>query len=259
MQRRTLLALAAVTLGRDLVACTKPRAAANDTEVLVAAATSLRKVMPALGEAFSAAHPGTRVVATFGASGDLCKQVEGGAKVDLVLFAAADPVDRLIRGGHVDAATRRVVATNELILIGPRGGPALTFRGLDALPRGERLAIGEPSAVPAGKYAQEALVALGLWSKLEGRVVHGGNVAAVLAYVERGEVPAAIVYRTEIEGVKGVQVLDVAKGEWAPRPEVVAGVAENGRARGEVAGFLNFVASADGRRIFAAHGFGLPS
>jgi molybdate transport system substrate-binding protein len=245
-----LLALA------GLASCSRRQDDAAAQEVTVAAATSLRKVVPALVEAFSAAHPGARIVVTYGASGEIVKQVEGGAGIDLVLVAAADPAERLVKGGHVDPASRRVVATNELVLVGRAGGPRLTFATLDALPAGERLAIGDPGAVPAGSYAREALERLGLWSKLEGRVVLGGNVAAVLAYVERGEAPAAIVYRTEIAGAKGIEVLDVAKGQWAPVPEVVGGIVADGRARGRAALLLDFMASPEGRRIFAQYGFG---
>lgn len=252
-RRRCLLALALL-----LAACGKEKDAAGGGEVVVAAATSLRKVVPALVEAFTAAHPGARVVVTYGASGEIVRQIEGGAGIDLVLLAAADPVDRLIKSGRVDAASRRAVATNELVLVGRPGGPKLSFATLDALPAGERLAIGDPGAVPAGTYAREALEKLGLWPKLEKRVVLGGNVAAVLAYVERGEAPAAIVYRTELEGMKGVEVLDVAKGEWAPVPVIVGGIIGDGRAREGAARLFDFVASPEGARLFAQYGFGPP-
>jgi len=250
VHRRSLLR-ALASLG--LAACSK---SSSDGEVVVAAATSLRKVVPALVDAFSTSHPGARVVVTYGASGEICKQVEGGAGIDLVLLAAADPIDRLIRDDHVDAASRRAVATNELVLVGRAGGPRLTFATLDALPAGERLAIGDPGAVPAGGYARAALTKLGLWEKLEARVVLGGNVAAVLAYVERGEAPVGIVYRTEVEGAKGIEVLDVARGEWAPRPEVVGGIVKSGRARARAATLLDFIASPEGQRILVQYGFG---
>jgi molybdate transport system substrate-binding protein len=253
MRRRSfLLALAGVA------SCSGRQDDATAQEVTVAAATSLRKVVPALVDAFSAAHPGARIVATYGASGEIVQQVEGGAGIDLVLLAAAEPVDRLVKSGRIDTASRRVVASNELVLVGRAGGPRLTFATLDALPAGERLAIGDPGAVPAGSYARVALEKLGLWPKLEGRVVLGGNVAAVLSYVERGEAPAAIVYRTEVAQAKGIEVLDVAKGEWAPVPEVVGGIVTDGRARARAALLLDFMASPEGRRVFEQYGFGLP-
>ena len=238
-----------------LAACTREAPAG---EVTLAAATSLRAVLPELAHAYEAGHPGVHLTATFGASGTLKKQVEGGAPVDAVIFAAAAPVDELAASGRVDPASRRVLAGNALVLIGPPGGPALTFATLASLPPGEHLAIGDPGAVPAGDYARAWLKTLGTWDALQGRLVLGGDVAAVLAYVRRGEVPAAIVYRTEVRGVADVVVLDEARGPTAPRPAVVGAVVTGARGAGEAGSFLAFVGSGEGQRILGELGFGPP-
>lgn len=257
MRRRSILAATGALL---FFGCSRKE---GPDEIVVAAATSLRKAFPAIADAYQKEHPSARMIATYGASGELARQVEAGAGVDVVLFAAKDPLDRLAKSGLVDPASSKVVATNELVLIGraedaARGSGKLTFATLGALPAGERLAIGDPGAVPAGVYARDALVRLGVWKSLEGRVVLGGNVAAVLAYVERGEVPAAIVYRTEVEGVKGIVVLDTAKGEWAPVPEVWASVTTHARRSAEARALVDFMASSQGQKIFAIYGFGPP-
>lgn len=227
-------------------------------EITLAAAASLRAAVPALSRAYEAGHPGAHVTASYGASGTLKQQVEGGAPVDAVLFAAARPVDELIAAGEVDAASRRVIATNALVLIGPRGGKPVTFATLAALPAGERVAVGDPGAVPAGEYARAWLRSLGEWDALEGRLVLGGDVAAVLAYARRGEVAAAVVYRTEVRGIDDVVVLDEARGPGAPRPEVVAGVVHGARGAGEAGAFLGFVGSPEGQKVLADFGFGPP-
>jgi molybdate transport system substrate-binding protein len=225
---------------------------------MLAVAASLRNVTPALISAYAAKHPGAKIAATYGASGDLQKQVEGGAPIDGVLFASAKPVDALIEKGLADAKTRRVLATNTLVLIGPKGAKPLTFETIDAVPATEKIAIGDPGAVPAGQYAKVALEKLGKWSAIQGRVVFGGDVAAVLAYARRGEVAAAIVYKTEIRGIEDVALLAEASGAWAPRVEVVAGVVKDGKAGAEAAAFLDFVASPEGQRILGELGFGPP-
>jgi len=250
VERRTFLAALVLTA----IGCSKR---SSEREIVVAAATSLRKALPDLVDAFRKSQKGLVVTVTYGASGALARQVEAGAAIDVVLFAAKLPVDELASGGHVARGSARVVATNELVLIGTAEGPKLRFETLaSGLPPGERLAIGEPGAVPAGHYAREALQNLGAWKDLEGRVVYGGNVAAVLAYVERGEVPVGIVYRTEIEGAKGIVVLDVAKGSFAPRPEVWGAITARSRAPEEARSLLDFTVSPEGRRILEAHGFG---
>ena len=67
-----------------------------------------------------------------------------------------------------------------------------------------RLAVGDPEHVPAGIYAQQALVALGLWDGLESRLARAENVRAALALVARGEAPLGIVYATDARAEDGV-------------------------------------------------------
>ncbi len=245
--RPALLALLVSTV----VTCKHP-----PPELTIAAATSLREVVPALIEAYVAAHPGAQVTATYGASGGLKAQVAAGAPVDAVLFAGPRSLDELVADGKVDGPSCRTLASNELVLVGKPGGPRLTFESLDALPEGERLAVGDPRTVPAGEYAKDYLRALGEWDVLQPHLVTGANVAAVLVYARRGEATAAIVYRTELRSVSDLVVLDVAHGPLAPHPKVVGGVVHGGRAEGGA--FLDFVASPEGEKVLTAWGFGPP-
>ena len=227
--------------------------------VVLAVAASLRHAMPELLEAFVLREGGKQIVATYGGSGTLRAQVEAGAPIDGVVLAGGPPVDALIQGEYADADSRRVVATNTLVLIGPPGGTPLTFAMLERLPAGEKLAIGDPHSVPVGSYTREAFRKLGKWEPLQDRLVFGGHVAAVLAYVRRGEVAAAVVYRTDVLSLEDVVVLDEARGAWAPRAEVVAAATSEGAAGARVRAFLDFLVSAPGREILARHGFGSPA
>lgn len=237
----------------SLLGCTKSEAAGS--EITIAAAASLRSVMPTIVQDYQAKHPTTKVSVTYGASGDLRKQVEGGAPIDAVLFASAKPVDDLIEKGLADADTRAVIAHNQLILIGPKGGPKVTFATLPDLPEGEKIAIGDPGPVPAGQYAREALTKLGSWEKLQPRMVLGGDVGAVLTYARRGEVAAAIVYATEAREVDDVVVLDRADGEWAPRPKVVAALVLASSSAVETKQFLAYLSGPEAQARLAERGF----
>lgn len=229
-------------------------------EVMVAAAASLNQVLPALVEQYRARADSPRVIVSYGPSGGLRQQVEGGAPIDAVLFAHAAPVDQLIGRGLARADSRAVVATNQLVLVGPRGGPPLTWQTLTRLPEGELLAVGDPGAVPAGHYARQVQQKLGSWEALQGRMIFGGDVSATLAYVRRGEVAAAAVYQTDVRGLEDVVVLDVARGEWAPRVEVVMAVTGQGPGgEGAARKFLLFLASPEARPTWRRFGFGDPS
>jgi molybdate transport system substrate-binding protein len=233
-------------------------AAADEPALSVAAAMSLRNVMPVLMDAFRAGDHGALVQASYGASGALRQQVEGGAPIDVVVFADSATVEALIKSGHADESTRRVVASNALILIGPRNPRPLTFHTIDDLPAGEMIAIGEPGAVPAGRYAKEAFEKLGKWDKLAGHLVLGGDVGAVLNYARRGEVAAAVVYRTDVRGVDDVVVLDQASGDWAPKAQVVAAVVKGSPRAARAAAFVAYLGAAPAQKIFADYGFGAP-
>jgi molybdate transport system substrate-binding protein len=227
-------------------------------EIVVGAATSMRHVFPEIVKTFERDHPGPKITVTYGASGDVARQVEAGAGVDIVVFAGKQPLDKLVSSHHVDRATTKVIGTNELVLIASEKAPKWTFQTLDSLPAGERLAIGDPKTVPVGQYARDALEKLKLWDKLQDRIVLGTNVAAVLAYLQRGEVAAAIVYRTEVQGVPGITVLDTARGPWAPRPEIWMGVVQDSHNRAIAQEFADFLTSSVSQRIFSSFGFGLP-
>ena len=223
----------------------------------VGSATSLRAAMPKLIDAYESSHPGHEVVATYAASGELKNQVLAGAPLDVLCLAGATPLDDLIKAGRVDPASRQVLASYNLVLVGKRGGPHLTFDTLlSALPPGERLAVGDPRTVPAGEYARDYLRAKGGWDALQPRLVMGANVAAVLAYAGRGEAVAAVVYDTELHGLDDLVALDSARGADAPHPKVVAGTV-NG-ARDEATQFLRFIGSPPGQKVLGELGFGPP-
>ena len=232
--------------------------AASEAELTFAVASSLRNVMPELIQGYAGQQSGVEIIATYGGSGTLRQQVAAGAPIDAVIFAGAPPVDQLVKTGHADGDSRRVVATNALVLIGPSGATPQRFESIERVPAGEKIALGDPASVPVGTYAREALRALGKWEAIQDQLVFGGNVAIVLAYARRGEVAAAVVYKTDTIGVKGIVVLDEARGDWAPRPLVVAAVTSNGSAGIRANAFLDFIGSAAGREILTQHGFGRP-
>lgn len=250
-----------------LDACNKSASSAQpESEVLVAAAASLRGVMPDIVAAYGKAHAEgrERFAMTYGASGDLRQQVAGGAPVDVVVFASGKPVEDLIKARLVDPATRKVVASNALVLIGARGGRGskpLAFATLDTVPVGDKIAIGNPKTVPAGQYAEETLRGLGKWDAVQPHLVFTGDVSGVIAYVRRGEVAAGVAYKTELHGIADVEVLDEVKPDGSrpgSRPEVVAAVTTGARDAAHAKALVDFLASPEAQRILADYGFGPP-
>ena len=120
-----------------------------------------------------------------------------------------------------------------------------------------KLALADPAAVPAGKYAKAALESLGTWPAVAANVVPAENVRAALALVERGEAPLGIVYTTDALASDAVEVIETFPESSHPPIRYPAAVLA-GSTHPDTAAFLRFLSSDKARRIFARHGFGLP-
>lgn len=224
----------------------------------LAAAVSLREPLDELSRRYTAIHRGAVVRSSFGASGDLATQIAHGAPAGLFASAAAEPVERLGRETRVEVLC--TLASNELVLV-RRPAPelaGLTWDNVATHPGLARLALGVAPSVPAGVYAARALDALGALDALRPKIVRGANVRQVLDLVAHGEADAAVVYATDVRGRSDVAV--VGPPPERARPVVryplawIAGApgAADARAFGE------WLCGPEGRRVFAAHGFGAP-
>lgn len=225
------------------------------TDLRVFAAASLADALTEIAPQFNQAS-GHQLRLNFGGSGLLARQIREGAPVDVFLSADQVRVDQLEQAGLVLAGTRRVLLSNQLVLVGPeRGDGALT--GFDRLADSavRRVAIGEPATVPVGAYALAYLEKLGLWSVVAPKVVPCENVRAVLAAVASGNVDAGIVYRTDASlepRVRVVALVPVEDGPAIVYPAVVLATAAHAEA---ARALLDFLAGDAAQTVFFRHGF----
>lgn len=238
--------------------CSRPEPARN--EVVVSAASSLADAVGALAAAYASVDSTVTITANFGSSGTLAQQIRQGAGVDLYLAASDREMDLLEREGLIEPGTRRVLASNELVLVVAAGEEERVRAMVDLAGEGvERIAIGAPASVPAGEYAREMLERLGLWDRVASKAVLASNVRQALTYVQRGEVDAGLVYRTDALRSPGVVVVATAPaGSHRPIHYPAARVAA-GVNREDALRFLEFIAGPAGEARFRALGFGPPS
>ena len=170
------------------------------------AAASLADVLSGLAREFEPIGDG-RVVAGYGASNLLAQQLREGAPPGVFVSASVEWVDRLEGWGLVESDSRVDLLGNSLVVIVPKGAADRPGR-LEDLARGEyaRIALADPTAVPAGMYAKAALESAGVHEALRNRVVAAQDVRMALSYVERGEVPVGIVYATDARASGQVDV-----------------------------------------------------
>lgn len=250
-------AIAALALQLALAGAQNARAA---EAVVVFAAASLTNAFEDVGKAWQA-KGGSPPKFSFAASSTLAKQIEQGAPV--AIFASADEqwMDYLVERKLVDSASRRDLAANRLVLVVPADKPSTVDLkpGLDfaKLFAGERIATGDPAHVPVGRYAEQALKSLGGWNAIAPRLVRAESVRAALAFVERGEVAAGIVYSTDAAISTRVKVAGTFPAN--SHPGIVYPVAlVAGRADDAARTFYAFLTGPEARAILRRHGFGDP-
>jgi molybdate transport system substrate-binding protein len=217
---------------------------------VVLAASSLQESLEEVADAWAAEGHAAPVL-SFAASSALARQVEQGAPADLFVSADEEWMDTLAGQGLLRTGTRTDLFSNRLVLIAKAGG---TVRSLAELGDG-RLALADPDAVPAGKYAKAALESLGQWQAVEARVAPAENVRAALALVERGEAPLGIVYATDALASDAVEVIETFPESSHPPIRYPAAVLADSK-HPDAAAFLAFLSSDAARQIFAKHGFG---
>jgi molybdate transport system substrate-binding protein len=236
------------------------QAAAQPPRLTVFAAASLSEAMKAIDQAWVAKdHPPLSL--SFAASSTLARQLDHGAGANI--FASADDawmnwaIDRHL----IDAASRRDVVSTQLVLIVPKEKehpqqidlkPGFDLAAL--LGRTGRLAVGDPAHVPAGRYAKQALTNLGVWSIASKHLAPAENVRSALLLVERGEVPAGVVYATDAAASSRVIVVGTfpaSSHDPINYPFAITRAGDTPEARS----LLDFIAGPEGQTIFARFGF----
>lgn len=254
--RLPLIALALLAIPGLAAAQQKP---ATDAPLTVFAAASLKESMDAAARAYQAAT-GVPVRVSYAASSALARQIEQGAPADVFFSADLEWMDYLQQRGRVDAAQRRNLLGNRLVLIAPARSRAKVDlaqpRALPAALGDGRLAVGQTASVPAGKYARAALESLGLWESVRGRLAESESVRAALMLVARGETPLGVVYLSDARAEPAVRV--VATFPDHSHPPIVYPVAPlRGDRHAQASAFVRWLGSEQAQALFRQRGFGV--
>jgi molybdate transport system substrate-binding protein len=231
--------------------------AAHAEDLLVFAAASLKNALDDADAAYRR-QGGSKVAASYAASGPLAKQLENGAPADLFISADLDWMDYAQGKGLIKAETRVNLLGNRLVLVAAASSTAKVEIGpgfpLADLLGDQRLAIGDPQSVPAGKYAQTALEKLGAWDRVKDKTAKAESVRAALALVSRGETPFGIVYETDVAADPGVKIVGIFPDDSHPPiiyPIAVTAITK----KAEAIRFLAWLRSPAAAPFFEKQGF----
>lgn len=229
---------------------------ADARPLIVFAASSLTNALQELTDDYEKSS-GVEVKLSFAASSVLARQIESGAPADVFFSADIEWMDYLASRRLIQPASRHDVLGNRLVLVAPVGGTVDLkiephFKLAAALGK-NRLATGDPDSVPVGRYARAALTSLGVWNEVSGRIVGAENVRAALAFVDRGEAPLGIVYKTDALIDKGVRIVDEFPADT--HPPITYPMALTTGAKAGAAQFAEFLRAPAADAVFIKYGF----
>lgn len=225
------------------------------TEIMVSAAASLKDSLTELQKAYAQKKPEVKLTINFGASGTLQQQIEQGAPADLFISAGKAQMDALEQKNLIVKESKVDLLGNNLVLVTGKDNSKVTSLEDLAKPSVDKISIGTPESVPAGKYAQEALTNLKIWDSIKAKLVLAKDVTQVLTYVETGNVEAGLVYQSDAQGstkVKVVTALPASSHKPIVYPAAVIAASKNKQVADD---FLKYLQSSDAQQVFVKFGF----
>jgi len=194
-------------------------------EVQLFIAASLEGAFQEIIPLYNATQPNVTITYNADSSGKLLTQIQEGFACDVFFSAATSQVKALEEGGQMIPGTRVDLLCNKLVLVTLKGsGTAVT--GFADLASAKSIALADGS-VPAGKYARQVLINLGIldgskaaadYTTAEVSAALGGveinecsSVCKVKEAVKEGSNEVGLVYYSDAYSIKDdVDILETA-------------------------------------------------
>lgn len=259
MAHRAAPGLVALAVSCLLLSACKNQAGAGvqpAPQVTVAAAANLTDVFQVIGSRFEAAtriHP----VFSFASTAQLTQQIENSAPFDVLTAADATHVEELDRKGLLLAGSRAVYARGILALWIPPGAKAVVNRieNLDN-PAVHFIAIAKPELAPYGQATVEALQHVGLWTRIQAKIVYAENINAARQYGTSHNADAVFTAYSLLLHEPG-KVIPIAENLHQPINQEL-GIVASSKNLESARKFVDFLLHGEGRAILLKSGYNAP-
>lgn len=230
-------------------------ASGEPVELQIFAANSLEQAMPLVQELYTESHPDvTFADSQFKASGDLVQEVQAGADCDILITASKATMDDA--EAFIIPESRVTMFGNDLEVCAAKGS-GISFNDLEDLKSDaiQRIAIGDASLVPAGKYANQSLYSTSIGSPLytnaegEGgaydpsiadKVTLANAVGTCAQWVASGNCDVGFVYTSDLYRYDGVESVYTVPEEMHKAITYPGAVMADSKAQDAAEAFLNF-------------------
>jgi len=224
--------------------------------VLLYAAASTRNAITEVTNLFNKENPAIKVKVSFASSSTLATQINAGAPAHVYISANPKWMDYLQKRHLIINESRHDLLQNKIVLIAPSDS-LMTVEMTKEFDLSKKLkgklCLGEPSHVPVGIYAKQALISLGWWKNIKSQIVGTKDVRAALVFVERGECDAGIVYSTDASVSKKIKIL--ANFSEDTHKPIIYPISTLASAPEAATTFVQYLSSAQAQEIFKKYGF----
>ena len=224
---------------------------AEGTTLLVYCGAGMKEPMEEIAELFEE-REGITIEYTYGGSAQLLSQIELYQTGDAYMPGALAYIQSAMDKGFVDKTEN--VVYHVITIVVPKGNPAQITSLEDLAKPGVRVAIGEPTGPAIGQGTKKMLEKDGLWEAVSANaVVRTATVNELLVYVAMDQADAALIFE-DLYNPEAMEKIDIPKAQG--KVDIVPiGTLTFSKNPENAEKFMNFVASDEGKAIFAKHGF----
>lgn len=260
LKKKTLLPLFLISaLSLSMIGCLSAKEnntadPSKSVELIVSAAASLKEVMAELDPMFTNENSNVKLTFTYSSSGSLQQQIEQGAPSDLFISAGQKQMDSLSDKDLLLEGTNKDLVKNSLVLIGPKD---TTLTSLEDLKGNsvKNIAVGEPSSVPAGKYADEVLENSGIKPYVKSRLVFAKDVKEVLTWTTTGNAEAGFVYLSDALSSDSAKIIATISEELHTPITYPVAVIKSSKNPETAKAFEDFLFSDEAQKVFEKYGY----
>lgn len=228
----------------------------NESQLTIAAAANLTQAFTEIGTAFEENND-CNITFSFGSTNTLAEQIKNGAPFDI--FASADDttVEFLASEGYLISDTNALYALGRIGLATNKNSRIKITTLEDLLnPDIIKVAIANPEHAPYGIAAKEALISAGLWEQIEPKLVYGKNISETLTFITTGNAEAGII-ALSLKDDNQINFSLIPNDLHKPLKQVMA-VTQTTKNQVLARQFIDFVTSAEGKKILSQYGFEAP-
>ncbi|NMM62319.1 molybdate ABC transporter substrate-binding protein [Clostridium sp. P21] len=222
--------------------------------ITISAAASLKESLTEIQPKFEKDN-NIKLTFNFGASGTLQKQIEQGAPSDVFISAGKQQMDKLESENLIDKDSRKNLLNNKLVLIVSKDYKDKIKSTSDLVNISAKIAMGEPTVVPAGQYGKESLEKLNLMDKLKDKIVYAKDVKQVVQYVENGEAAAGIVYKSDATVLKNSSIAEVISESSHKQIVYPEAIVTASKEKESAKKFLDYLTKDSSKESFKKYGF----